>query len=281
MTAINWDVAFDNLGHVKDSAKLPDFWASRAAQYRGDAVKANRLIDIDIPYGDHPREVFDLVWPDSAPKGLVVFVHGGYWVRLDKSYWTDLAEGARANGWVVCLPSYTLAPEACIGDITQQIRCAIGRASELVSGPIRLCGHSAGGHLVTRMLCNHHSLPEEVLNEEVLNRVVHTVPISGIHDLRPLLRTAMNQSLNLDESQAVAESSALHRPVRTPSITAWVGSSERPEFIRQSKLLAMIWHGLDARVKCHIDEGHDHFSILEGLKLPDSAITMELINAVN
>lgn len=82
-----------------------------------------------------------------------MFVHGGFWMRLDKSYWTDLAEGARDLGWAVCIPSYTLAPVARISEITKQIAAAIEKAGNLVGGPIRLVGHSAGGHLVTRMIC--------------------------------------------------------------------------------------------------------------------------------
>ena len=37
-------------------------------------------------------------------------------MRLEKDHWTDFAEGARARGWAVCLPSYVLAPEAEEGD---------------------------------------------------------------------------------------------------------------------------------------------------------------------
>ena len=273
MAKSRWDVAFDNMGHIENSTDLPAFWANRAEQYRKELRDAERRIDTDIAYGDRAREVFDLVWPDTPPKGLVVFVHGGYWIKLDKSYWTDLAEGARATGWVVCLPSYTLAPEARIGDITRQISRAICKAAELVEGPIRLSGHSAGGHLVSRMLCD-----DELLPEEVHERVAHTVSISGLHDLRPLLHTAMNVSLNLDDTEAAAESAVLHKPNGTPSITAWVGGAERPEFIRQAKLLAMIWEGLDAKIKCTIDADHNHFTVIEGLKNPDSAITMELLN---
>ena len=275
MAFTKWDVAFDNMGHIPNSSDLPAFWASRAAQYRNDAVKANRRLDLDIQYGKQSREVFDLVWPDTPPKGLVVFVHGGYWIRLDKSYWTDFAEGARANGWVVCLPSYTLAPEARISHITKQISHAIAKASEFVTGPIRLSGHSAGGHLVSRMLCDDNLLPARVLK-----RVEHTVSISGLHDLRPLMHTAMNKSLQLDAVEANAESPVLHHPVENAHMTAWVGGGERPEFIRQSQLLKMMWDGLDATISCTIDSQHNHFTVIEGLKDPSSAITQEILKTV-
>lgn len=272
----HWDNAFENMAHIPNSKELPDFWAKRAAQYRADSTSKNRRLDTDIQYGEQPREAFDLVWPDTTAKGLVVFVHGGYWIRLDKSYWTDLAEGARANGWAVCLPSYTLAPQARIGEITKQVSRAINKASELVTGPIRLSGHSAGGHLVSRMLCSDTALPANVLD-----RIDHVVSISGLHDLRPLLHTTMNESLRLDATEAAAESAVLHHPIHNANITTWVGGGERPEFIRQAQLLNLMWQGLDANITCTIDEKHNHFTVIEGLKDPNSAITVELLNAIN
>ena len=164
-------------------------------------------IEQNIAYGSHPREVMDIVWPEATPNGLVVFIHGGYWMRFDKSYWTDLAQGARAQGWAVCLPSYTLAPEARIAQITQQMGAAIAMAASRVAGPVRISGHSAGGHLASRMICDDSPLPESVLN-----RVTHAMSISGVHDLRPLLHTKLNDTLHLNEAEALGESAALHRP---------------------------------------------------------------------
>lgn len=271
--AMDWDKAYNNMGHIAGSQTLPAVWTARAQNYRDDSIAAGRRIALDLPYGDHPRERLDIVYPDGTPKGLVVFVHGGYWMRLDKSFWTDLAEGARAQGWAVCLPSYTLAPATRVRDITQQIGRAISIAATQVEGPIHLAGHSAGGHLVSRMLCADSPLPDAVFL-----RIRHTLSISGVHDLRPLLRTEMNTTLNLDLAEARAESPALHQPKGAPQLTTWVGGGELPEFIRQARLMAMIWEGFDAHVQCRIDGDHHHFSVVEGLKDPKSAITGALLD---
>jgi len=207
------------------------------------------------------------------PRRLVVFVHGGFWMRLDKSYWSDLAEGARASGWAVAVPSYTLTPEARISDITKQIGAAIEAAAQRVEGPIRLAGHSAGGHLVTRMVCE-----DGPLSEQVRARVEHVLSISGLHDLRPLLNTAMNDTLGLTPAEATDESPCLLRPSRHTRVSVWVGGGERPEFIRQAKLLAMIWDGLDAEMDLVIDGNHNHFTILEGLKSPEAPICKALLS---
>ena len=68
--------------------------------------------------GTAPRNRFDLFLPEDAPKGLVVFVHGGYWVRFDKSYWSHLARGSVEHGYAVAMPSYTLCPQTRISGIT-------------------------------------------------------------------------------------------------------------------------------------------------------------------
>ncbi|MBZ8119547.1 alpha/beta hydrolase [Roseovarius sp. LXJ103] len=263
---IDWDDAFANMAHVENSHALPAFWAGRAATYRA-GLPPERLEE-GVPYGQAPRHVLDILRPEGTPKGLAVFVHGGYWMRLDKSYWSDLAEGALANGWAVCIPSYTLTPDARVREITAEIGQAISHAAAHVPGPICLAGHSAGGHLVTRMLCE-----DTPLGADVQARIQSTLSISGLHDLRPLLHTTMNETLRMDVEEARLESAVLHMPGQTSPLTVWVGGGERPEFIRQARLMAMMWSGLDVPVHLHIDRTHNHFTVLEGLKDAHAPIT--------
>ena len=195
---------------------------------RGRAA-GGRAAKLDCAYGEGPRERLDLFFPDGPSKGLVVFVHGGFWMRFDKSFWSHLAEGPVRRGWAVAVPSYALAPAVRIRDITPAIARAIAYAASRAPGPIALAGHSAGGHLVARMACLDGPLPAP---ERA--RLVRVAPISGLFDLRPLMRTRMNRTLGLDEAEAVAESPALARPLPGLNLTAWVGADERPEFVRQS-----------------------------------------------
>ncbi|WP_424931244.1 alpha/beta hydrolase [Amaricoccus macauensis] len=265
---MDWDDAYDNMGHVPGATALPACWAEEAANYRASGIP----VDLDIPYGTSPRERLDIVWPEVQPKGLAVFIHGGYWMKLSKSDWTHLAEGAHARGWAVALPSYTLAPDARISAMTRQIGAAITCAAERVEGPIRLSGHSAGGHLACRMICTNTPLPVQVRD-----RIEAVVSISGLHDLRPLLRTRMNATLDLDLEEARAESPALLEPCDIARLTAWVGGGERPEFIRQSELIASIWSGLGCDTALRIDGDHHHFSVIEGMRDPASPLSEALL----
>ena len=182
-------------------------------------------------------------------------------MSFDKSSWSHLAEGALERGWTVALPSYTLAPEARIGDIVGEVASAVSFAAARVAGPIALAGHSAGGHLVTRLACL-----DAPLAGEVASRIGPIVSISGLHDLRPLMRTRLNDSLRLDEAEACAHSPALMRPREGASVTAWVGAAERPEFLRQTDLIANIWAGLGAQTLGVHAPGRHHFDVIAELE---------------
>ena len=82
----DWDDAYANAAHIPGGHRWPDAWIEPAARYRADS-----RCELDIAYGDHGRQVYDLFLPDADPAGLLVFVHGGYWLDFDKSYWSHLA----------------------------------------------------------------------------------------------------------------------------------------------------------------------------------------------
>jgi hypothetical protein len=262
----DWDDAYANRDHVADAQRFIDNWEVDALAFRQIWGQGPGSMKFDIPYGDKQRERFDIYYPADRPedlqKGLFVFVHGGYWVTFDKGYWSHMAANALGQGWAVAIPSYTLCPEANISDITAQIGTMIEKAAALVGGPIILSGHSAGGHLVSRMGCTNTPL-----SDETIGRIRRIISISGVHDLRPLLRLQMNSQLNLDESQAAAESPALSSPIEGLEIDCVVGGDERPEFIRQNALLANVWTGLGARMRETIVAGRHHFNIIDELSV--------------
>ena len=263
----DWNDAYDNFGHIENAKEYPAKWASLAKEFRQQMSSLGRA-QLDVSYGDAERERLDLFHPKGVTKGLAVFAHGGFWKAFDKSSWSHLAAGALARGWAVCIPSYTLAPQARISQITQQFATAIESCANLVKGPLRLSGHSAGGHLVARMMCE-----DSPLSANYRTRVEHVVSISGVHDLRPLLLTRMNEVLGLDEAQAIGESVALNRPLSQCSITCWVGEDERPAFILQNDLLANIWAGLGARTASVYAVDKHHFNVIEDLIDPSSDLT--------
>jgi arylformamidase len=263
----DWDDAYANGIHIRDGASYPAQWATAAEEFREEMTAAGR-VRLDLAYGQRPRQMLDLFLPEQAPRGLAVFIHGGYWMAFDKSSWSHLAAGAVERGWAVALPSYTLVPEVRIVDITREAAQAITHAAELVAGPIRLAGHSAGGHLVARMACKGAPLAAEVTA-----RIEHVLSISGVHDLRPLLRTAMAGDLFAAANEAASESPALREPLPDIGLTCWVGADERPEFLRQNDLLANIWTGLGCETRAVHAAHRHHFDVIADLTDAASPLT--------
>lgn len=263
----DWDDAYANAAHIADSTHWPGAWSDPACAYRTAMVNAG-CARLDLPYGHEDRQRFDLFQPIGKPVGLLVFVHGGYWLSFDKGTWSHFAQGAVDQGYAVAVPSYRLCPEVRIGIIAEDIAAAIEAAAGLIDGPIMLAGHSAGAQLVTRLATRTTPLPPVL--QQRLRRVT---AISGLHDLRPLMLTTMNATLQIDTAAATNESPALLLPLPGVTVTAWVGTDERPEFIRQSELLGQAWPGVDVR---HAADRH-HFNILDSLCDANSALTKAVL----
>lgn len=251
----DWDDAYENGGNIVGSADFLSALAGEAQAFR-NGVRCS----LDVAYGDADREAYDLFLPDAAPKGLFVFVHGGYWQKTDKSMWSHYAKGAVENGWATLVPGYTLCPENTVDGIVGQVASAINHAAAAIDGPIVLTGHSAGGHVVACL-----SAMGTRLDAETAERVLHTVPISGLADLRPLVVTKLNDALKLDVASAAETSPALMRPLDGVRLTAWVGAVERSEFLRQNALMASIWRGLGAWTQAIEEPDKHHFNVIDGL----------------
>ncbi|MBL8581603.1 MAG: alpha/beta hydrolase [Rhizobiaceae bacterium] len=268
----DWEDAYTNGANIARGDRWPEIWVEPARRYR-EALTPGRA-RLDLAYGERPRNRLDLFLPEGKPAGLVVFVHGGYWVRFDKSYFSHLAAGPNAAGFAVAMPSYTLCPEVGIPDIVEEVAAAVSFAASLVPGPLHLCGHSAGGHLAARMVC-----ADTPLSPEIRGRLGHLMSISGVNDLRPLMNIAVNAQLRLDDALATVQSPALLRPLPGVRITCWVGANERSEFIRQNALLANAWIGLGAATAVMEEPDRHHLNVIDGLAEPGHPMTSALLTA--
>ena len=269
---MDFNDAYANMAHIPDAPSYVAEWPERAAAFRA-TWQQKRL---DIAYGSDPRQRFDLFLPEGPAKGLAVFIHGGYWRAFAKDDWSHLAAGTLARGFAVALPSYRLAPQVTLDEICSDVAAAVTAVAGYVEGPIHLAGHSAGGHLVTRLISGR-----ALLAAPLIKRILAVTSISGVHDLRPLLQTELNDLLAITEVIAANESPALLTPLAPVmagkiGVNVWVGAEERPEFRRQTDLLALSWGGLGVPVTVTHEEGRHHFDVIDGL----IAFNTGLVNAV-
>ncbi|MFC7703064.1 alpha/beta hydrolase [Plastorhodobacter daqingensis] len=258
------DDAYANAAFIPGAETFPPRWAAASAALRARLGPRARC---GIAYGPAARQVFDLFLPQGAPRGVMIFVHGGYWLAFGPRDWSHLAAGALEVGWAVAMPGYTLAPAARIADMTREVAAAIAIIGAKVAGPIVLTGHSAGGHLVARAVCADVGLA-------VRGRVARVVPISPLSDLRPLMQTRMHADLGLDPTEAATESPMLH-PRPAVDLHVWVGGAERPAFLDQARWLAEAWDCPLTRAP-----GQHHFNVIEGLEQPDSPLMQVILGGI-
>jgi acetyl esterase/lipase len=252
---VDYDRAYANGPFISGAETFPPRWVREAAAFRAALGQRARTA---IPYGPKERNRFDLFLPETAPQGLLVFIHGGYWLRFDREMWSHLAAGAVARGWACAIPSYTLAPEARISAMTQEIASAVEVAASRVAGPVVVTGHSAGGHLSARMGC------ADVFLSTFVKRVV---PISPLADLEPISLTAMNADLRLDPTEIASESPARLALRHATQSHVWVGAQERPAFLWQARVLSEAW-----ACPWTPERGRHHFDVIDGLTEPASAL---------
>ena len=261
---MRYDDAFANGKYIEGAEAYPPLWADKAAQFRDKLGTRARL---SLPYGERERHWFDLFLPEDEAKGLMIFIHGGYWRAFGPRDFSHLAAGAIARGWACAMPAYTLAPGARIGDITAEIVTSLPAMTAEVAGPVVVTGHSAGGHLAARLVCRDIALPDEIAA-----RLTRSVPISPLTDLRPLIETAMNDDFRLDRAGAMAESPALLSRRSGVPVHVWVGGAERPAFLDQARRLGNAW-----ACPVTVDAGRHHFDVIEGLEAPDTQLMAALI----
>ena len=255
------DRAYANGAFIPGSETLPARWEAEAARFRAALGSRARLA---LPYGPNPRNAFDLFMPQSKAKGLMIFIHGGYWCDFGRESWSHFAAGALSRGWACAMPSYTLAPEARIAQITREIATTTRAAQALVAGPTVITGHSAGGHLAARMACI----------DIALTGITRVVPISPLSDLAPLMQTEMNQTLHLTPDEARSEGPA-HLTRRTETQAhIWVGAMERPAFLWHARLLSENW-------ACPWTASPDkhHFNVIDDLQNPESDLMKTILAA--
>jgi arylformamidase len=255
------DRDYANGAFILGAADYPPCWTTKAAAFRQSLGKR---ADLDLAYGPSPREKLDLFLPEGPAKGVVVFVHGGYWHLFSKAHWSHLATGPLARDFAVAMPSYTLAPAARIAEITAEIARACWFVGTRVPGPMVVTGHSAGGHLSARMG-----------NVDIAVPAARVVPISPLAELGPLLQTEMNATLKLDPPEAASESPARHALRDGVSAHVWVGAEERPAFLMQARILSEEWS-----CPWTAAPGHHHFSVIDALEDPASPLCETLLHGL-
>jgi arylformamidase len=99
--------------------------------------------------------------------------------------------------------------------------------------------------------------------------------LSGVHDLRPLVRFSGNVDFKLDDDEAARLSPALMRPTTTAPLAIAVGGAETGEFLRQAQLMWDAWPANRPAGTAGplVVPGKHHFDVVAEHADPGSALT--------
>lgn len=257
---------YNNRLRVPESAQILQRWAEASA-----LVRAQARCELDVPYGESPRQRLDVFSESVGKAPVLVFIHGGYWRALSKDDLSFIAPSFTSEGAVVVLPGYDLCPSVSMERIPLQLAQALAwvwrHAADYGGDPnhIVIAGHSAGGQLAALLSCfDWKSLAPELPRQLVKG----VLSVSGVHDLTPLVQVPFLQAdLRLDDDSA-RRLSPVHLAAPDSPLYAVVGGAESEEFRRQTRLIQEAW-GPQAVPLVQEVPGYNHFDVLYDLVAPD------------
>ena len=241
-----------------------------------DGVKERLSHHRDQRYGDGPRQVADL-FPASRPGApIVLFFHGGFWRALSKDHVGHIVGPLSQAGVAAVLPGYDLCPSVPLRTVA--LLWARQQAARLNGDPDRIyvAGNSAGAHLAAMMLAEdwtRHGLARAPIAGAIL--------VTGIYDLRAILRIQVNEDVRLAAEDVPALSPQfLPLQCRVPAIVA-VGGAEPPLWIEQSRRFAAKLSATGADVRLMEVPGLHHFSITQSLSVSTAPLTRAILDLVH
>jgi acetyl esterase/lipase len=142
------------------------------AYYEGkDADDKRHRLDLYVPKGQKDCPV-------------LIFVHGGAWKSGNKDLYVKLGELYAKNGIATVIINYRLSPAvqhpAHIEDVARAFAWTHKNIAKHGGDPanIFVCGHSAGGHLVSLLSTNESYLKAQGL---AISNIKGTIPLSGVY----------------------------------------------------------------------------------------------------
>ena len=248
---------------------IPD-WVTRSEQARSELNPT-----LDVRYGPGEKQKLDVYNCKDATASTLVYVHGGYWQRGDKSIYSFLARAFVEAGVNVVVLGYDLCPDVTITRISEEAREAVSyiwrNANELAvnSDRITVMGHSAGGHITEMMMATDWPAYGSDLPPDLVRA---GIPVSPLSLLEPVRRTkGLNAGIRMDQAEAIAQSPMLNHPPLTnaPQLVV-VGGAETDEFHRQSQMYVDAFGNSERSIEMYVVPDVDHFDELNVLTNSES-----------
>lgn len=274
-TAQKLEQQYNARAAVPDCESIFEKWSACSADFRRQSN-----CELDVPYVSGERGTLDLFRPWRGDAPVHMFIHGGYWRAMDKSFFSFPAQGLVDKGALVAIANYALCPAASMDEIVQQIRFACKwlwrNCSNYGGNPnaIHVSGHSAGGHLTAMMMATNWP---DVASDLPANLIKSGVAISGLFELEPLRYLSLNDDLRLDEKDVRLNSPIFLNPQVKAPLSLVVGEEESDEFQRQSYHFFETWGEKGASVEYIEMPNCNHFTIINQMMHPGNPLTQLML----
>ena len=206
------------------------------------------MTDVSYCNTEASSQKMDIYFPPSGgPWPALVYVHGGSWMRGDKSEVTGFVDQMRLHGYLVVSINYRLSPVGRFPDMIEDVKCAIrslrAHADEYHLDPNRIAaiGPSAGGHLVSLLGTSDASAGWDVGDYlEQSSRVQAVVAMAPVTDLTqdfPNLDVVAMRDVGFNEENIVAASPVAHVTADDPPFLLIHGDQDTVVPYEQSLLM--------------------------------------------
>ena len=269
-------------------AGRPDYEVTVIPNWELKSASVRQEIDcnLNIIYGSGENQKIDIFYCGEKSAPSLLYFHGGYWQRGNKSIYSFLAKPYTSSGVNVVIVGYDLCPDVSITRISEEAREAIlfvwkkGKDFNLNPNRIVVMGHSAGGHITQMMMGTKWSNLEIMLPNDLIKAGIPISPLSYLEPVR--LTEALNTGIRMDELEAETQSPMTQHPPVTnaPQLVA-VGGLETTEFHRQAQMYVDAYNSKERIIKFFEVPNVDHFDELNILEDSQSSFFKETIRLIN
>jgi triacylglycerol lipase len=243
----------------------------------------------DEAYGPDPRHRLDVFAPAQGgddPRPVLLFVHGGGFVRGDKGgpedpFYSNVGTWAVRRGFIGVNMTYRLAPAAQwpagAEDVARAHAWVIEHIGRCGGDPRRvvILGHSAGAVHVAGYLAGHHGAP-------LANPPAGAVLLSGHYDLTRFEHTPFEtQYFGADAARLPAQSSLEGLLTTSVPLLFGVAELEPAQFHQQAAQLVQTWLERKGAFPRLLNfPGHNHLSSILQLGAQGDTLGRDLAHFV-
>jgi len=264
---IELDAAYEQRAYAPLGDQITTRFVSDSAEVRRRLGNPQRM-----SYGPTDIEKLDIFRTPRANAPIMVFAHGGAWLRNQASDFHYLAENFVRNGAHFVALDFIPVDKAN-GDLrvmADQVRRGIvwvqRNAASFGGDPNRIyvSGQSSGAHLagvaLTTDWAKQYGAPADILKGGVLQ--------SGMYEMKPVRLSSRSSYVKFDDAMEDAMSSQRHiANIRAP-IAVMYGTNETPEFQRQNREFAAAVKAAGKPVTLTVLPNHNHYEVQQTMASP-------------